>query len=86
MRTTVDIDDPILKEVKALGKKEGKALGRVVSDLLAGGLRARRSKSKVPPQRRWISRQMASRVDLADKDAVYAAMERAEASSGASRR
>ena len=81
----MDIDDPILKEVKALGKSEGKALGRVVSDLLAGGLRARRAAAKATPRRRWISRPMGSRVDLADKEAVYSAMDRSDASSRNSR-
>ncbi len=81
MRTTVDIDDPILKEVKSLGKKERKSLGRIVSDLLASGLRAHRAAPKGRKARGWITRPMASRVDLADKEAVYAAMEREEASS-----
>ena len=76
MRTTVDIDDPILKEVKSLGKKEGKSLGRVVSDLLARSLRTHPATGKERKARRWITRPMTSRVDLADKEAVYAAMER----------
>jgi hypothetical protein len=75
MRTTVDIDDPILKEVKSLGKKEGKSLGRVVSDLLAGGLEAHRSAPRRSKARPWITRPMTSRVNLEDKEAVHAAME-----------
>ena len=35
MRTTLDIDGPILRELKKLQIKEGKSLGRLVSDLLA---------------------------------------------------
>jgi hypothetical protein len=81
MRTTVDIDDPILKEVKALKNKEKASLGRVVSDLLAVGLRARAVAPNGGKTRRWISRTMRPRVDLADKDALYAAME-AEAPAG----
>lgn len=76
MRTTIDIDDPILKEVKSLRRKEGKSLGRIVSGLLADGLRAHRSARKQPGPPRWIARAMTPRVDLGDKDAVYAAMER----------
>jgi hypothetical protein len=86
MRTTVDIDDLILKEVKSLGKKEGKSVGRIVSDLLASALRAHRAAPKGHKTRGWITRPMASRVDLADKEAVYAAMEREEASSHPSTR
>jgi hypothetical protein len=33
MRTTLDIDDPVLKEIKRLQRREGKSLGRLVSDL-----------------------------------------------------
>jgi hypothetical protein len=76
MRTTLDIDEPILAEVKAMRDREGGSLGRVVSDLLAEGLRARRESRKKAPARRWITRRMAARVDLADTDALYAAMER----------
>jgi mRNA-degrading endonuclease RelE of RelBE toxin-antitoxin system len=47
MRTTIDIDDPILKDVKRLQKREGTSLGRLVSDLLAESLARRRKK----PQR-----------------------------------
>ncbi len=77
----MDIDDPILKEVKSLGKKEGKSLGRIVSDLLARGLRTRETAGKKRKARRWITRPMASRVELTDKEVVYAAMEREVVSS-----
>jgi hypothetical protein len=32
MRTTIDIDDPILKESKELQRREGKSLGRLVAE------------------------------------------------------
>ena len=35
MKTTLDIDEPILRELKRRQAKEGKSLGRLVSDLLA---------------------------------------------------
>ncbi|MEZ4268630.1 MAG: CopG family transcriptional regulator [Myxococcota bacterium] len=38
MRTTVDIDDPILRAVKSLAAQRGESMGRVVSDLLARAL------------------------------------------------
>jgi hypothetical protein len=76
MRTTVDIDDPILREVKAIQEKERRSMGAVVSELLADALARRRaSSSKVRPPFRWTSRQMKALVDLADKDAVYAALD-----------
>lgn len=38
MRTTVDIDDPILRAVKSLATQRGEPMGRVISDLLARAL------------------------------------------------
>ena len=38
MRTTLDIDGPVLHELKQRQTKEGKSLGRLVSDLLARAL------------------------------------------------
>lgn len=55
MRTTVDIDDPILREVKALQEKEGRSLGALVSELLADAL-ARRRAAQTPAAFRWASR------------------------------
>jgi hypothetical protein len=87
MRTTVDIDTSILKELKALQKKEGKSLGRLVSDLLAKALHDHREDRKSLPKPRWISRAMGARVQLADKEAVYAAMEqRTRSTKGAGKR
>jgi hypothetical protein len=74
MRTTLDIDDPIWREVKALHKKQGRSMGAIVSELLADAL-ARRRRSHSPSSLRWISRPMKSRVDLADKDALYAILD-----------
>lgn len=76
MRTTVDIDDPILKEVKRLQRREGKSLGRLMSDLLAQALAA--SKASTPPRApafRWFAQPMRARVDLSDKQALLDAMD-----------
>ena len=85
MRTTVDIDDPVLKDLKKLQRKEGKSLGRLISDLLAQAIGERKSaKAPVrPPQ--WISRAMGARIDLADREALYAAMEKEPQSKAGSR-
>jgi len=74
MRTTVDIDDPILREVKAIHEKEGRSMGAIVSELLADAL-ARRRATRARPAFRWASRPMKALVDLSDKDAVYAALD-----------
>jgi len=78
MRTTVDIDAPLLSELKQLQRKEGKSLGRLISDLLARALRERETEGTSPPPVRWIAQPMGARIELADKDALYAAMEQAD--------
>jgi hypothetical protein len=73
MRTTLDIDDPILREIKAIHEKEGRSMGAVVSELLADAL-ARRGR-RARPSFSWTSRPMKALVELADKEAVYAALD-----------
>ena len=74
MRTTLDIDDPILREVKAIHQREGRSIGAIVSELLAGAL-ARRRPSRPRPSFRWTARSMKRLVDLADTEAVYAVLD-----------
>jgi len=77
MRTTIDIDDPILKDLKRLQRREGKSLGRLVSDLLALALATTQQRGSQPaaPVFKWIARPMHARVDLADKLALLDAMD-----------
>jgi hypothetical protein len=74
MRTALDIDGPILREVKALHEREGRSMGAVVSELLAEAL-ARRRSTRTRPSFRWTSRDMTSLIDLSDKEAIYAALD-----------
>ena len=74
-RTTIDIDDPILKEIKAIQKREGRSMGQIVSQLLAEALIEQRTSEKTS-KFRWISRSMRSLVDLSDKDEVYRILDR----------
>ncbi len=73
-RTTLDIDTPVLKEVKRIQKRSGKSLGRVVSELLAGAVGREKAGATARPAFRWISSAMGTRVDLTDKEAVRAAL------------
>lgn len=75
MRTTIDIDDPILRDLKRLQQREGKSLGRLVSDLLAQSLATERTGRALAPHFEWISRPMMARVDLSDKHALLDAMD-----------
>ena len=71
MRTTIDIDTPILADLKRLQKREGKSLGRIASELLAEALARRTSAPKKTPHFEWNTTAGRLMVDLADKDAVY---------------
>ena len=74
-RTTVSIDAPILRDLRRLQKREGKSLGRLISDLLAQALRRHQERQPEPPAFRWVSRPMGARVDLGDKEAVRTFLE-----------
>ena len=75
MRTTLDIDDPVLADLKRLQQREGKSLGRLASDLLAQALADARSREPRHAEFSWTSRAMGARVDLADRDALLDAMD-----------
>lgn len=77
MRTTLDIDTPLLRELKKLQKKEGRSLGRIVSQLLAEAL-ARRKTPPEPPTLQWVSHPMHALVDLSDKEAIYGVLDRSK--------
>ena len=75
MRTTLNIDDPILHDLKRLKAREGKSLGQLVSDLLAQALNAGAVVSADTPRLVWITKPMRARIDLADKEAVQRALD-----------
>jgi hypothetical protein len=72
-RTTIDIDPTVLRELKARRQREGKTLGRLVSELLARALQT----DDGPEERHleWTSKRMGARVDLEDKEALRRALE-----------
>ena len=74
MRTTPGIDDPMLRDLKRLQQRAGKSLVRLVSDLLAQSLAARRGR---PAARsfHWVGQSMGPRIDLRDKDALRDALD-----------
>ena len=76
MRTTLDLEEPILEELKCVQRQEGGSLGRVASQLLADALTARRNKVPKSAKILWKSRRMGAFVDLADKDALYKILDR----------
>jgi hypothetical protein len=73
MRTTIDLDDDILRRLKRRQREEQKTLGQLVSELLAQALAAG------PRPRvgiRWATADLRPRVDLDDKDEVWAVLDR----------
>ena len=74
MRTTIDIAAPILEELKRIKQKNGGTMGELVKGLLAEGLKKRHPEvaSREPA---WTSQSMRARVDLNDKEAVYALLD-----------
>jgi hypothetical protein len=60
MRTTLDIETPVLQELRKLQKREGGTLGEIVSRLLAEAL-AQRPRTPSPPAFEWTSKPMAAR-------------------------
>ena len=66
-RVTVDIDEPLLKELKAFQKKDKRSLGQVMSQLLADALFQKKKTPRVS-KLHWVSRPMKARVDFSDKE------------------
>jgi hypothetical protein len=78
-RTTLDIDLPILEEVRRVQAKEGGSLGHVVSRLIAEGLSHRPGTRATSQSLHWTTRAMQARVDLTDKEALYQALDAGDA-------
>jgi hypothetical protein len=76
MRTTLDIEGPVLKELKRLQKSTGQSLGRLASDLLARALATREEAGDLPALQ-WTAHDLRARVNIDDKDALQQALERA---------
>ncbi|MCC6192883.1 MAG: antitoxin [Burkholderiales bacterium] len=76
MRTTLDINDPVLKELNKMQRRERKSLGKLVSELVSRSLaKARAGAGETAAPFVWIAKPMGARVDLADKDALPDAMD-----------
>jgi hypothetical protein len=75
-RTTLDLDPTIIRELRQRGRRERKSMGRVASELLAGAL-AEAENARRPARFEWVTRNLGEpRVDLEDKEAVRATLDR----------
>ncbi len=75
MRTTLDLEKPVLEGLRSLQKKEKIPLGKIASRLLAEALKREASGIADQPVFQWNSAPMEAKINLADKDAVARAME-----------
>ena len=77
IRTTLNIDKPVLDELKRLGRKRKKTVGQVASELLAASISEMRKKDaiKSPRKLKWTSRSMGAKIDIDDKEAMYSALD-----------
>jgi len=78
MRTTISIDDPIMRDLKQLQKREKKTLGKLISELLAEAISARVKPGRVSEKPlEWISRPLGKAlVDIEDKEALSSLLDR----------
>ena len=73
-RTTVDIDTPILQEIKNLQQAEGKSLGRLISELCSEAL-GRRIPEREGCTLDWFHQDMGALIEIWDKEELYATMD-----------
>lgn len=71
-RTTIDLDDGVLRDLKARRAREGKPLGVIASELLA---RALHDEPEPANTFTWVRSAMGAKVDLDDRDAVWAVLD-----------
>ncbi|NLD76010.1 MAG: antitoxin [Acidimicrobiales bacterium] len=71
-RTTLDLDEAVLRQLKARRARENKPLGVIASELLA---RALVDEPQAPGELVWVSQPMRAKVDLDDRDALWAVLD-----------
>jgi hypothetical protein len=74
-RTTLNLDGPVLADLKRLQRKEGKLLGDLASELLAAAIATRKNVAAPAPRLQWAAHPMGVLVDIDDKEALFAALD-----------
>jgi plasmid stability protein len=72
MKTTLQIDDGVMRELKILAAREGRTMSDLVEAALRQLLDRRPAERDLPPLPIMEAREL---VDVADRDALYRAME-----------
>jgi hypothetical protein len=79
MRTTIDLDPTVVKELKRRSKGAGKSMGQLASELLATSLGEQDGRPRKPRGLAWIAKDLGRPlVDLEDKEAVRAMLDARE--------
>ncbi len=73
MKTTLNIDDQVMAELKAEAARQGRTMSEMVETALRLLLRSRQKRGPVPVLPKFNSG--GAFVDIADRDALYQAME-----------
>ena len=73
MKTTLNIDDSVIARLKQEAARQGRTMSELVETALRQLFRTRRSKENLPPLPTFASG--GALVDVADRDALYQAME-----------
>jgi len=78
VRTTIDLEKPVLEGLKRLQREEKGTLGEIASRLLAEALRQREEQGKAARvELTWNAADMGAKVDIADKEALCRALDEA---------
>lgn len=81
-RTTIDLDASVLADLRRLAASEGKSMGQVASELLAGGVSG--GERPAPRPFNWVRKEMGPfKVDLEDKEAIRDLLDSEELARGA---
>ena len=73
MKTTLNIDDTVMAQLKREAARQGRTMSELVETALRLLFRSRRQQSELPPLPTF--RSSGHLVDVADRDALYQAME-----------
>lgn len=73
MKTTLNIDDTVMADLKREAARQGRTMSELVETALRLLLRSRRRRETIPPLPAFHSG--GTLVDIADRDALYQAME-----------
>ena len=73
MKTTLNIDDTVAAELKREAARQGRTMSELVETALRLLFRSQRKRGPIPPLPRFHSG--GALVDIADRDALYHAME-----------